>query len=325
MMPVQADAVHRPSENQCFQTASICYPPCFPLQSVSNKNHSGTAVTPLEYCRQKAAESKSSFLAGFRFLPQPKRDAMTVLYAFCRELDDVVDDCSDRHVAQTTLNWWRGELAKVFGGEMPEHPVCRALKTVAADFGLPQEELEDIINGMQMDLEQARYGRFEDLKLYCYRVAGVVGRLIARILGFRRPETLQYAETLGLALQLTNIIRDVGEDARNGRIYLPTEELQRFNVPAQVLMQCTPTPEFAALMDFQINRTRDTYREAVALLPSEDKKSQKVGLVMGSIYYALLNEIAADGAENVLKYKIAIPSPRKKRIALKTWLFGFNP
>ena len=208
MKPVQADAVHRPSENQCFQTASICYPPCFPLQSVSDKNHSGTTVPPLEYCRQKAAESKSSFLAGFRFLPQPKRDAMTVLYAFCRELDDVVDDCSDRHVAQTTLNWWRGELAKVFGGETPEHPVCRALKTVAADFGLPQEELEDIINGMQMDLEQARYGRFEDLKLYCYRVAGVVGRLIAHILGFRRPETLQYAETLGLALP-AQILKDI--------------------------------------------------------------------------------------------------------------------
>ncbi len=283
-------------------------------------------MQPLEYCRQKAAESKSSFLAGFRFLPQPKQNAMTVLYAYCRELDDVVDGCSDPHVAQTTLNWWRADLEKVFSdGQTPEHPVCQALKTVARDFSLPHGELEEIINGMQMDLEQARYGRFEDLQLYCYRVAGVVGRLITRILGFSRPETLDYADKMGLALQLTNIIRDVGEDARNGRIYLPTEELQRFNVPAQTVLQGTPTPEFAELMAFQIERARRTYREAVALLPREERKNQKVGLVMGSIYFALLNEIERDGAQHVLQYKIAIPSPRKKRIALKTWLFGFNP
>ncbi|MCS4534616.1 presqualene diphosphate synthase HpnD [Neisseria montereyensis] len=282
-------------------------------------------MLPLEYCRQKAAESQSSFLAGFRFLSPPKRDAMTVLYAFCRELDDIVDEHSDAHVAQTTLNWWRGDLAKVFSGEMPEHPVCQALKIVAADFSLPHEELEEIINGMQMDLEQARYARFEDLQQYCYRVAGVVGRLITRILGFTQAATLDYAEKMGLALQLTNIIRDVGEDTRNGRIYLPTEEMQRFNVPAQVIMQHTPTPEFAALMAFQTERARNLYREAVALLPQQDKKAQKPGLIMAGIYYALLNEIIADGAENVLKYKIAIPSPRKKRIALKIWLFGFNP
>ncbi|MDO5640072.1 MAG: presqualene diphosphate synthase HpnD [Neisseria sp.] len=282
-------------------------------------------MQPLEYCRQKAAESKSSFLAGFRFLPQSGQDAMTVLYAYCRELDDVVDDCSDPHVAQTTLNWWRLELDKVFGEAVPEHPVGQALKPVVRDFALPQAELADIIEGMQMDLQQARYGSFEELQLYCYRVAGVVGRLITRILGFRRPETLAYADKMGLALQLTNIIRDVGEDARNGRIYLPMAELQQFGMPAQVIMQQTPTPEFAGLMAFQIDRARATYREAVALLPREDKKSQKVGLILGSIYYALLNEIERDGAQNVLKYKIAIPGPRKKRIALKTWLFGFKP
>ncbi|UOO82685.1 presqualene diphosphate synthase HpnD [Uruburuella testudinis] len=282
-------------------------------------------MQPLEYCRQKAAESQSSFLAGFRFLPQHKQEAMIVLYAFCRELDDVVDDCSDAHVAQTTLNWWRIELAKVFDDAVPEHPVCRALKPVVRDFALPQAELGEIIEGMQMDLQQARYGSFEELALYCHRVAGVVGCLITRILGFSRPETLAYAEKMGLALQLTNIIRDVGEDARNGRIYLPSADLQRFNVPAQVLMQQTPTPEFSRLMAFQIDRARQAYRDAVALLPPEDKKTQKVGLVLGSIYYALLNEIERDGPENVLKYKIAIPGPRKKRIAFKTWLLGFKP
>ena len=279
----------------------------------------------LDYCHQKAAESHSSFLSGFRFLSVEKRNAITVLYAFCRELDDVVDGCTDPNVAQITLNWWRSDLEKVFNNEMPEHPVHQALKDIRASFDLPKNEFEALIDGMQMDLEQARYGSFDELKLYCHRVAGVVGCLIARILGFSNPQTLEYADKMGLALQLTNIIRDVGEDARQGRIYLPIEEMQKFDVPANVIMQCKPTDNFAKLMQFQVNRARETYREAMLLLPAADKKSQKVGLIMAAIYYALLNEIDRDGAQNVLTYKIAIPSPRKKRIALKTWLFGFKP
>jgi hypothetical protein len=282
-------------------------------------------VLALDYCRQKAAESHSSFLSGFRFLSVEKRNAITVLYAFCRELDDVVDGCTDPNVAQITLNWWRSDLEKVFNNEMPEHPVHQALKDIRASFDLPKNEFEALIDGMQMDLEQARYGSFDELKLYCHRVAGVVGCLIARILGFSNPKTLEYADKMGLALQLTNIIRDVGEDARQGRIYLPIEEMQKFDVPANVIMQCKPTDNFAKLMQFQVDRARETYREAMLLLPAADKKSQKVGLIMAAIYYALLNEIDRDGAQNVLAYKIAIPSPRKKRIALKTWLFGFKP
>ena len=279
----------------------------------------------LDYCRQKAAESHSSFLSGFRFLSVEKRNAITVLYAFCRELDDVVDGCTDPNVAQITLNWWRSDLEKVFNNEMPEHPVHQALKDIRASFDLPKNEFEALIDGMQMDLEQARYGSFDELKLYCHRVAGVVGCLIARILGFSNPKTLEYADKMGLALQLTNIIRDVCEDVRQGRIYLPIEEMQKFDVPANVIMQCKPTDNFAKLMQFQVDRARETYREAMLLLPAADKKSQKVGLIMAAIYYALLNEIDRDGAQNVLTYKIAIPSPRKKRIALKTWLFGFKP
>ena len=279
----------------------------------------------LDYCCQKAAESHSSFLSGFRFLSVEKRNAITVLYAFCRELDDVVDCCTDPNVAQITLNWWHSDLEKVFNNEMPEHPVHQALKDIRASFDLPKNEFEALIDGMQMDLEQARYGSFDELKLYCHRVAGVVGCLIARTLGFSNQKTLEYADKMGLALQLTNIIRDVGEDARQGRIYLPIEEMQKFDVPANVIMQCKPTDNFAKLMQFQVDRARETYREAMLLLPAEDKKSQKVGLIMAAIYYALLNEIDRDGAQNVLTYKIAIPSPRKKRIALKTWLFGFKP
>ncbi|PSJ79758.1 presqualene diphosphate synthase HpnD [Neisseria iguanae] len=279
---------------------------------------------PIDYCRQKAAESGSSFLSSFKFLPEHQRDAMTVLYAFCRELDDVVDDCRDKNTAQTTLSWWRIDLARTFSDVLPEHPVNQALQPVIRTFGLPQSEFVELVDGMQMDLDQARYATFDELKLYCRRAAGVVGCLITRVLGFADPQTLDYADKMGLALQLTNIIRDVGEDARNGRIYLPEEDLQRFNVPTAVIIQYRPTPEFGKMMAFQIQRARDTYQQALALLPAADRKKQKVGLVMAAIYYALLKEIERDGVQNVLKYKIAIPPSRKKRIALKTWLFGFK-
>ena len=283
-------------------------------------------MQPMEYCRQKARQSGSSFLAGFRFLSPQQKDAMTALYAFCRELDDVVDDCSDRQTARTTMQWWRADLRRVFAAaEMPEHPVCQALKTVCSAFSLQEEELAEIINGMEMDLHHSRYATFDDLQYYCYRVAGVVGRLIARILGYTQDTTLRYAETLGLALQLTNIIRDVGEDARMGRIYLPQDELAQFGVSEASILAATPTPQFAALMQFQFNRARETYRQAIALLPPADKKAQKAGLIMASIYHALLLEIERDGLANVLRYKIRIPNPRKMRIALKTWLFGFKP
>lgn len=280
----------------------------------------------LEYCRDKAMASGSSFLAGFRFLPPTQRDAMTVLYAYCRELDDVVDDCSDAGVAAVTLRWWRMDLAKVFAaGEVPEHPVMQALQPCVAAFGLPENELAQIIDGMEMDLTQVRYHRFADLQHYCQCVAGVVGRLIARILGFSQRATLDYADTMGLALQLTNIIRDVGEDARMGRIYLPVAELQRFAVPAADILHGRSSPAFERLMAFQIERARQTYRAAVALLPESDRRRQKSGLVMAAIYYALLREIERDGGGNVLRYKLAIPTPRKMRIALKTWLLGFKP
>ncbi|RKV81031.1 MAG: squalene synthase HpnD, partial [Neisseria sp.] len=270
--------------------------------------------------------SQSSFLAGFRFLPPEKRDAITILYAFCRELDDIADNNSNTAVARTTLAWWRQDLAKVFRPDtMPEHPANQALRTITPVFRLPESELADIIGGMEMDLHHNRYATFNDLQYYCYRVAGVVGRLIARILGHTDERTLQYAETLGLALQLTNIIRDVGEDARMERIYLPQDELARFRVSETQILSAQSTPEFAALMQFQFERAQQTYRQAVAQLPKPDRKNQKAGLIMASVYYALLMEIRRDGLANVLKYKIRIPNPRKMRIALKTWLFGFHP
>ena len=280
----------------------------------------------LAYCQQKAAASGSNFLVSFKFLEPAKKDALTIVYAFCREADDIVDDCTDGSVALQTLTWWRQDLAKVYiAGVVPEHPVHQAIATIKDKYALPQEEFVAILDGMQMDLQQARYNNYQELQTYCHRVAGVVGRLIVRILGFQNAQTLEYADKLGLALQLTNIIRDVGEDVRQERIYLPIEDLQKFNVPAADLMACQVTPAFSQLMQFQIDRANQVYKEAMALLPAEDKKSQKVGLLMAAVYHTLLREIEKDGGGNVLKYKIAIPNPRKFRIALKTWLFGFKP
>lgn len=284
-------------------------------------------MTPLDYCRQKTQHSQSSFLIGFQFVSAQQRDAITVLYAYCRELDDIVDDCRDVHVARTRLAWWRTDLARVFAptDTLPEHPVNQALRTICPIFRLPENELSELINGMEMDLHHNRYANFEDLAHYCYRVAGVVGRLVARILGFKNEQTLEYAEKLGLALQLTNIIRDVGEDARIGRIYLPQDELAQFNCSEDSILSTTPTPEFTALMQFQFQRAHQTYQDACALLHKSDRKTQKMGLILGSIYYALLREIERDGLQNVLKYKIKIPNPRKLRIALKTYFLGFKP
>ena len=172
-------------------------------------------MTPDEYCQQKTARSGSSFYYSFLFLPQPQRRAITALYAFCREVDDVVDECQDLQVAASKLAWWRQELAGLDAGQA-QHPVTQALQSASAEFSLPGEQLQEIIDGMEMDLQQSRYLDFKALSLYCYRVAGVVGLLAARIFGYQDRKTQKYAHDLGFAFQLTNIIRDVGEDARMG-------------------------------------------------------------------------------------------------------------
>jgi len=186
-------------------------------------------MTPDQYCQEKTAASGSSFYYSFLFLPKDKRRAITALYAFCREVDDVVDECSDEQVARTTLNWWRGQVAEIYAGK-PQHPVAIALVPVVKQFNLAQEHLLEIIDGMEMDLDQPRYADFKSLQLYCYRVASVVGLLSVEIFGYSNRQTLKYAHDLGIAFQLTNIIRDVGEDARRNRIYLPMDEMQQFNV-----------------------------------------------------------------------------------------------
>ncbi len=275
-------------------------------------------MTPDEYCQQKAAASGSSFYYSFLFLPHERRRAITALYAFCREVDDAVDEPSDPSVARAKLDWWRGEVARTFAGT-PQHPVTRALVPAISLYGIDQSNLSEIMDGMQMDLERSRYESFEQLKLYCHRVAGVVGQLAARIFGFSNARTLEYAERLGLAFQLTNIIRDVGEDARKGRIYLPLDELQRFGVPVADILHSRHTEPFGKLMTFQADRVEQCYAEAFAALPPEDRKTQRPGLVMAAIYRTLLAEIRRDGFK-VLTQRTALTPVRKLWIACKTWL-----
>ena len=274
-------------------------------------------MNPHDYCQDKAAKSGSSFYYSFMFLPAERRQAITALYAFCREVDDVVDECHDLSLAQTKLEWWRQEVGRMYGG-LPTHPVGHALKDVLKGFRLPQEQLLEIIDGMAMDLSQTRYLDFKGLQLYCYRVASVVGLLAAEIFGYQDRQTLKYAHDLGLAFQLTNIIRDVGEDARRGRIYLPIEDLQRFNVPAKDILEARYSDAFRELMAFQAERAEKFYDQAFAQLPAVDRKAQRPGLVMAAIYRTLLREIARDGFM-VLDRRTSLTPLRKVWLAGTTW------
>src|SRR5512135_353873 len=277
-------------------------------------------MDPYQYCEDKAKQSGSSFTSSFRFLPKEKRQAMTVLYAYCREVDDVVDECSDANVARTTLNWWRGEVAAVYGGK-PTHPVCLALVPVVRQFNMAQEHLLEIIDGMEMDLDLPRYADFKSLQLYCYRVASVVGLLSAEIFGYTDRQTLKYAHDLGIAFQLTNIIRDVGEDARRNRIYLPMDEMQQFGVTAADILNGRETEGFRKLMAFQIERARHYYQQALDHLPAVDRKAQRAGLIMAAIYRAVLDEVVASGC-HVLKERVSLTPTYKLWLALKAWLKG---
>ena len=277
-------------------------------------------MTPEQYVQQKAAASGSSFYYAFLFLPAPKRAAITAFYAFCREVDDVVDDMVDASIAHTKLAWWKSEVAKAFAGQ-PTHPVTQALMPLTATFGIEQRHLQAVIEGCQMDLEQTRYLDFAGLQRYCHLVAGEVGEVAARIFGQTQAQTTHYAHTLGQALQLTNIIRDVGEDAMRGRIYLPVNELKQFDVKAQEILKRTYSERFTALMQFQAQRAHALYDEALALLPAQDRRAQKPGLMMASIYRALLREIEADQFQ-VLHQRIHLTPLRKMWLAWKVQALG---
>ncbi|MBQ0959722.1 presqualene diphosphate synthase HpnD [Ideonella sp. 4Y11] len=277
-------------------------------------------MTPQQYVQEKAASSGSSFYYAFLFLPPERRAAITAFYAFCREVDDVVDDMVEPSVAATKLAWWQQEVARAYAGQ-PSHPVMQALMPLASTYGIRAEHLQAVVQGCQTDLEQNRFLDFANLAQYCHLVAGVVGEVAASIFGQTDPQTTRYAHRLGLAMQLTNIIRDVGDDARRGRIYLPIDELQRFDVKAhELLMRQSPwgySERFQALMQFQAERARTLFAEALALLPEADRAAQRPGLMMANIYRALLDEIERGGFQ-VLHQRISLTPLRKLWIAART-------
>ena len=277
-------------------------------------------MTPEQYVQEKAAKSGSSFYYAFRLLTPPRRAAITAFYAFCREVDDVVDEVNDPSVAALKLAWWRKEVASAFAGQ-PTHPAMLALMPHCELHGIEPAHLQAVIEGCELDLQQSRYLDFAGLARYCHLVAGVVGEVASNIFGRTQTQTVTYAHRLGLAMQLTNIIRDVGDDARRGRIYLPVTELKQFDVKAAELLQRKSpwgySERFTRLMQFQAARAHRCFDEAFALLPAEDRRAQRPGLAMAQIYRSLLREIEADDFR-VLHQRIALTPLRKVWIAMHT-------
>jgi len=269
-----------------------------------------------KYCQEKAAQSGSSFYYGFLFLTPIQRQAIMAVYAFCREVDDIVDECREKDIANQKLNWWSDEIERVFL-EKAEHPAGIALQKARKKFSLKKEFFQEILCGMQMDLKYQGYQKFEDLERYCYCVASAVGLLSVEIFGFQDQKTLEYAKNLGIALQLINIIRDVGEDAARGRIYIPELELEQFSVDSTDILNKKYSDNFYALMQFQTERAKEYYRKALDSLPAEDAPKQRAGLIMAEIYVALLKEIEKSNYQ-VLHQKISLTPLRKLWIAWKT-------
>jgi len=273
-------------------------------------------MTPQQYCQQKAARSGSSFYSSFLALPKDKREAIIALYAFCREVDDIADGNGDTEVRRAKLQWWRDEIRRLFTGA-GQHPVTRALTPVIKLFNLPEEHFLEIIDGMQMDLDNARYANYPELNLYCHRVAGIVGLMSAEIFGYRDRNTLKYAHELGMAMQLTNILRDVREDAVKGRVYLPLEELARHGIKANDVMAREPPPALRKVFEAIAMQAQTHYVNAFRLLPEADRYAQRAGIIMAEVYQTLLHEIRQDGYQ-VMHYRISLPSARKLWIAWAT-------
>ncbi len=273
-------------------------------------------MSPDQYCQNKAVKSGSSFYYSFLFIPAEQRRAITALYAFCREVDDIVDECSDSSVAQRKLDWWREEIERCFSARA-RHPITRALEPVVQNYNLPVEYFQEIIDGMIMDLEQTRYESFSELALYCHRVAGIVGLLSAEIFGYQHRDTLKYAQELGVALQLTNIIRDVREDSQRGRIYLPLDELLEYRINPHDLLQGNVTDSLQELLVFQARRARQYHQRALSYLPAQDRYAQRSSIIMATMYQTLLDEMEADNFR-VMQQRVRLTPLRKLWIAWTT-------
>ncbi len=289
---------------------------CFSRIMAAIITNNKTLMNPQEYCQEKAAKSGSSFYYSFRFLPESQRHAIIALYAFCREVDDVVDEITEPSVARAKLQWWREEIHRLYH-ERPTHPVTKALQVHLKTFDLAEEHFYEIIDGMTMDLEYDAYPTFRELQLYCYRVASVVGLMSAEIFGYQDRRTLKYAHDLGMAFQLTNILRDVREDALRGRIYLPQDELKQFDVQPEMLLEQKTPANMIRLFRFQKQRAEQFYQKAFEELPEVDRYTQRSGIIMATIYRATLEEIEKDGFK-VLEHRIKLTPLRKLWLAWQT-------
>ena len=277
----------------------------------------GGAVGFADYCSQLTSKSRSNFYYSFLFLSKPKREAMYAVYAFCRSVDDVADGSAPVRDKQMLLDEWRRELDRCFEGK-PQHPITRKLAQSMQRFPLPKEHFEELIAGVEMDLIHSRYPTFHELYEYCYRVAGVVGLMCIEIFGYHNPKTKDYAVNLGVALQLTNIMRDLKVDAERGRIYLPQDELLRFGYREDELLRGAYTPAFFELMRFAGSRARQYFHNARQLLAAEDRRSLFAAEIMGAIYYRLLESIEAS-RYRVFDHTITLPTSHKLWIALSIW------
>ena len=269
---------------------------------------------------------QSNFFYSFLFLPKQKREAIIDIYNFCREVDDIVDDIADAHIngnpvparqALEALNAWRAELDACYAGH-PHTPTSQRLRQVLDRFPMPKEYFEEMIAGCEMDLFRHRYESFDELSQYCYRVASITGLMCIEIFTYQSPQTRDYAINLGLALQLTNILRDLKEDAARDRVYLPQEDLRRFGYSEQELMHGVINDNFRALMRFECERARSYYRRAADLLPPEDRPTLTAARTMGRIYYRLLLQIEQVNYD-VFNHQIRLHRPERFLIALSEW------
>ncbi|MEE9219446.1 MAG: presqualene diphosphate synthase HpnD [Acidobacteriota bacterium] len=265
------------------------------------------------YCRRLTRSSQSNFYYSFLLLPRARRRAIIAVYAFCRAIDDAVDGLGTADPA-AELQYWRGEIRDCFAGR-PNHPIARQIHRYRERFELREEHFLEIVRGVEMDLEQNRYERFEDLYRYCYRVAGVVGLVCAQIFGHRDPGTRDYAISLGIGFQLVNILRDLRPDAARGRLYLPLEDLWRFGCDERELLESRPGPAFESLMRFECGRARETLRHARTLLPRVDRFAMWPAEAMGGVYERLLDKIETC-PRRVFEQRLRVPRWRKVALAL---------
>ncbi len=257
---------------------------------------------------------QSNFYYSFLILPKPQREAIETIYTFCRVTDDIVDEGPDDLEKHTRLLHWTDELKRALYG-VSTYTLLNKLGTIIHRFNIPVDHFYDLIKGMEMDLTQARYDTFTELEQYCYRVASTVGLICAEVFRYRNAETRQYAINLGIALQLTNILRDIKSDAKRGRIYLPLEDLRRFGYTEEELLAGVYNDRFVELMKFECQRAHEYYRRAKASLAEEDKVLFSAARTMGNIYYLLLRRIERSHY-NVFDRRIRLSSPIKLFVAI---------